>query len=126
MIVLRHMPEPKAALAASGRGHARLGLPTDVSDTVTPLLSDRIDLSVSLGSVHLGDNGGSPMTINETLRPRDLRALSVFLTAGADPDRLAHWMFRNTESSASLEDLTSAATRLAADAMPNRVALQSR
>lgn len=82
------------------------------------------DLSVPLSSVHLGENGDCPMT-NQTLRPSDLNALTVFLAAGADPDRLAHWMFRNTDSSATLEDLSNAASRMATETA-NLIGLQNR
>jgi len=38
--------------------------------------------------------------------PTEANVLAVFIAAGADPQRLAQWMHRNTDTCTSLETLT--------------------
>lgn len=46
--------------------------------------------------------------VNDT----ELGILSVFLTAGADPNRLARWVCENADTETSVETMTAAATAI--------------
>ncbi|SLJ76181.1 hypothetical protein [Mycobacteroides abscessus] len=45
------------------------------------------------------------MTSPDVLSSTDLDVLSVFISAGADPSRLAHWMRENTDTHAPVDAL---------------------
>ncbi|WGI35904.1 MULTISPECIES: hypothetical protein [Mycolicibacterium] len=54
------------------------------------------------------------MTPSDTPSSSDINIMSVFIAAGADPDRLARWMRENTDTQTPVHALATAGEALRA------------
>lgn len=52
------------------------------------------------------------IVMTEIVNDTELGILSVFLAAGADPNRLARWVCENADTETSVESMTAAATAM--------------